>query len=158
MADTTPVTTLAADRLQAEVHTTRAAMGAAAAAAVAAQMRRLLSQSERIHVVFAAAPSQQEFLAALTVTPDLPWERVIAFHLDEYISLPAHAPQGFGNWLREHLFYRVPFAEVHFLNGNAADSAAECRRYGALLQAHPLHMACIGIGENGHIAFNDPPV
>ena len=78
--------------------------------------------------------------------------------MDEYIGLQADAPQGFGNFLRRNLFDRVPFKTVNTIDSTAADPEAECRRYADLLQEYPCDIVCMGIGENGHIAFNDPPV
>lgn len=108
-------------------------------------------------MIFAAAPSQNEFLASLIDEPGLDWSRVTAFHMDEYLGLPADAPQRFGNFLRARLFNRVHPGVVHFID-SASETAAECARYGALLRAAPIDIVCLGIGENGHIAFNDPPV
>ena len=144
------------DGLAVEVHATAAAAGAAAAAAVADCLAGLARRHGRLRMVFAAAPSQEEFLAALTLMPGVPWPRITAFHLDEYLGLPPDAPQRFVNWLQPRLLRRVPFAAVHTLDGGA-DPAAEAQRYAALLRAQPLHVACLGIGENGHLAFNDPP-
>ena len=146
------------DRLDLEVYPDRPAMGRAAAEAAAGHMRALLRRHGRIRMVFAAAPSQEEFLSALTGTPGLPWDRVTAFHLDEYVGLPPAAPQRFANWLGPRLFDRVPFAAVHRIDGGAADTEAEAGRYARLLRAQPPHIACVGVGENGHLAFNDPPV
>ena len=85
------------------------------------------------------------------------WSKVV-FHLDEYVGLPGDAPQAFGNYIRRHLLDAVKPGTIYFMNGNAADPQAECRRYSELLDENPLDIACIGIGENGHIAFNDPHV
>lgn len=138
-------------------YSTREAMGEAAAIAVARQVGQLLRQQEVVNIIFAAAPSQNEFLAALLLQ-DIEWERINAFHMDEYVGLPADAPQGFGNFLKHRLFSKAPFRAVYYLNGNAQDLAAECNRYTALLNEHPIDVVCLGIGENGHLAFNDPPV
>ncbi|HBK33148.1 MAG TPA: glucosamine-6-phosphate deaminase, partial [Porphyromonadaceae bacterium] len=81
-----------------------------------------------------------------------------AFHMDEYIGLKKDAPQGFGNFLKERLFGKVPFKSVHYMNGQASDISLECERYGVLLRDNPVDIVCLGIGENGHIAFNDPHV
>jgi glucosamine-6-phosphate deaminase len=78
--------------------------------------------------------------------------------MDEYLGLPAGAPQLFGSYLKEHLFSMVPFGSVHLMNGQAADPKEECARYAALLEEEPIDLVCMGIGENGHVAFNDPPV
>jgi glucosamine-6-phosphate deaminase len=146
------------DRLAVEIYPTRLAAGQAAARAVAQSMRMHLTSHNRVAMVFAAAPSQNEFLAALAEEPDLDWKRVIAFHLDEYLGLPSDAAQNFGSFLRSRLFDLVKPGVVHYLDGNVPDSDAEARRYSKLLAANPLDIACLGIGENGHLAFNDPAV
>ena len=133
----------------------RAEMGRAAAADVAAKIRELLAEKETIRMIFAAAPSQNEFLAALASDPTVDFTKIDALHMDEYIGLPADAPQGFGNFLRDRLFNLAPFRSVTYLNSLAADPEEECRRYGELLKGG-VDIVCMGIGENGHIAFNDP--
>jgi len=154
----TPVKTLIAGQLRVEVYRSRDELGIASAYDMAARMQHLLSSQERIRAVFAAAPSQNEFLAALAATPGLDWGRVDAFHMDEYIGLPDNAPQGFGYFLRERLFDLVRPGHVEYIDGNASDPQAECERYGALLTEQPIDIICAGIGENGHMAFNDPHV
>ena len=149
---------LAIDLLQVEKHDTRKAMGEAAAAAVYHQITKRLQTKPEINMLFAAAPSQNEFLAALASYGDIDWSRINALHMDEYIGLAPDAPQSFGNFLKAAIFGKVPFRSVNYLNGNAPDSEAECARYTALLSQMPLDIACTGIGENGHIAFNDPHV
>ena len=109
-------------------------------------------------MIFAAAPSQNETLAALMKEEGIDWTRVIAFHMDEYVGLASDHPQSFGTYLREHVFAHLPFKAINYLNGAAADPAAECARYGKLLADNPVDIVCLGIGENGHIAFNDPGV
>jgi glucosamine-6-phosphate deaminase len=146
------------DSLVVEVHPDRRALGQAAGRAVARRMRQELAGRDRIALMFAAAPSQNEFLATLVAESDLDWSRVIAFHMDEYIGLPSTAPQSFGNFLRSRLFDRLKPGVVHFLDGNAPDPEAEARRYAELMRTQPLDIACVGIGENGHLAFNDPPI
>lgn len=133
-------------------------MGRAAASEVARRIHLLAAEKEEIRVILAAAPSQIEFLEALIVTPGIPWERIVAFHLDEYLGLPADSAQLFSRFLKDRLFDRVPFKAVHYLDPAAPDVQAECDRYASLLGAAPLDIACLGIGENGHLAFNDPPV
>ncbi|HEY4109547.1 glucosamine-6-phosphate deaminase [Puia sp.] len=135
----------------------RTDLGEAAAAATAITIRTLLTTRETVNIVFAAAPSQNEFLAALNRQP-LDWDRINAFHMDEYLGLGPEAPQSFGYYLKRHIFDKHPFRSVNLMNGLAADPEAECRRYTALLQAHPTDIVCLGIGENNHLAFNDPPV
>jgi glucosamine-6-phosphate deaminase len=149
---------LLVDNLQVEVYLTREELGAAAARAVAERMRECVTRKGSVSMVFAAAPSQNEFLATLSRLGDLAWDRVVAFHMDEYVGLPASAPQSFGSFLRERLFDLVQPGAAHFLDGQAPDPEGEGRRYAALLQAYPVDIICAGIGENGHLAFNDPHV
>jgi glucosamine-6-phosphate deaminase len=151
------VSAFAVGQLQAKLFSNRREMGQAAARSVAEKMREILSVEENLSIVFASAPSQNEFLEALSQIPGIHWNKVTAFHLDEYIGLPSEASESFGHFLRTKLFEKVFPGNVHYLNGTAEDLEAECQRYAALLRAHPLDIACIGIGENGHLAFNDPP-
>lgn len=143
-------------KLRVCVYRDRAQMGKAAAAFGAARIREVLSRKEEACVVFAAAPSQFELYEAL-IASDIDFGRVRAFHMDEYIGLDAHAPQGFGNLLRTHLFSRLPFASVHYFDAGAKEPQAECARMTELLRRYPPDLVFHGIGENGHLAFNDPP-
>jgi glucosamine-6-phosphate deaminase len=152
------MTTFHVERLGVAVERNRQALGIAAAARAADILTRGLASQDRMRVIFAAAPSQNEMLAVLTRTPQIDWSRIEAFHMDEYLGLPAGAPQLFSSYLQEHLFSRVRMRSVHLLNAQAADPEAECARYAALLAEKPIDLVCMGIGENGHIAFNDPPV
>lgn len=152
----TAVRTLRVDRLAVEVHATRSEMGQAAAARAAARLRAALDERGGARALFASAPSQIEFLRALSETPGIDWGRVTAFHVDEYLGFPARASQAFGQFLRERIFDRVHPGAVHFIDGNAPDPPAEAARYTGLLRAGPIDLACIGVGENGHIAFNEP--
>lgn len=133
-------------------------MGCEAAANVADKIVELLDRKPEINMIFAAAPSQNEFLNRLIADRRIDWARINAFHMDEYIGIDPQAPQSFGRFLRERLFDRVPFKTVHYLDGLAVDLEAECRRYADLLERNPTDIVCLGIGENGHIAFNDPDV
>ncbi len=146
------------DKLQVNVYDTRAAMGAAAARDIKNKFCELLATKPQINVIFAAAPSQNEVLASLVADQDIDWSRINAYHMDEYIGLAADAPQGFGNFLRAHLFDQVPFASVNLIDITAKDADREAARYGALLDQNLADIVVMGIGENGHIAFNDPPV
>ena len=145
------------DKLKVKIFPTRGEMGEAAARDVAACINELLLKKDEINMIFAAAPSQNDVLAAL-VKKDVPWERINAFHMDEYIGLPEGAEQSFGNYLKEHIFGLVKFKSVNYINASAKDRDAECERYTALLKKHPVDIVCLGIGENGHIAFNDPHI
>jgi glucosamine-6-phosphate deaminase len=108
-------------------------------------------------VIFASAPSQNEFLAALRGDPDMPWGKITAFHLDEYVGIDPEHPASFRRFLQDRLLDHVPVRAFHGLDGRAADLAAECGRYAGLLQEERPALAILGIGENGHLAFIDPP-
>jgi glucosamine-6-phosphate deaminase len=153
-----PQGTFEVGRLRVEVHPTRPEMGLAAARAVAHRMRVLAGSQADVRMVFAAAASQNEFLETFIAMDDVPWEHVTAFHMDEYLDLQESAPQLFGRFLRERLFDRVPLRRVHFIDPQPSEAQAECARYAALLSEAPIDITCMGIGENGHLAFNDPPV
>jgi len=141
-----------------EIHPDRRSLGRAAGVAVAAKLRELLGQQTRVRMVFAAAPSQNEFLETLSAAEGIDWKRVTAFHMDEYLGLSAEAPQSFRRYLKEHLFDRVHPGEVYLLRGETPSPEEECGRYADLLAEAPIDIVCLGIGENGHLAFNDPPV
>ena len=145
------------DLLKVNIYSSRDEMGAAAAADVKAAILRALGEKESINMIFAAAPSQNEVLANLANDKEIPWGRVNAFHMDEYIGLDKDAPQGFGNFLRDHIFGIAPFKSVNYIRIDAPDAEEECKRYSDLLSANPVDIVVLGIGENGHIAFNDPP-
>jgi N-acetylglucosamine-6-phosphate deacetylase len=134
----------------------RSAMGARAAADIAREIRACLENQPGVRMVFAAAPSQREMLAGLREEKNIDWSRVTAFHMDEYLGLPAGAPQRFGLWLRRAIFDHLPFAAVHLIEpGDNPEQAAA--HYAAKLDAAPIDIVCCGIGANGHLAFNDPP-
>jgi len=149
---------LIVDSLLVNVFASRREMGVAAARDVIARLNDLLQAKDTVNMIFAAAPSQNEFLEALRQDKTVDWRRVNAFHMDEYVGLPEDASQRFGNFLKARIFGAQPFKAVYYLNGNAADPAGECARYQALLQSMPPDVVCMGIGENTHIAFNDPHV
>jgi glucosamine-6-phosphate deaminase len=135
----------------------RTAMGQAAAGDIAAFMRERLARQDRVRMIFAAAPSQSDALTALAAEPGIDWSRVDAFHMDEYLSLPETAPQRFGNWLKAALFDHLPFGSVHLIKPEP-DPARAIADYAADLAAAPIDAVVLGIGVNGHLAFNDPPV
>ncbi|MRX46164.1 glucosamine-6-phosphate deaminase [Pedobacter sp. HX-22-1] len=135
----------------------REELGKTAAIAAATCIQQLLQTKDYINLIFAAAPSQNEFLSNL-LKLSINWERINAFHMDEYVGLSEDAPQGFGNFLRRNIFDQVHFKSVHFINGQAVSAQEECARYTKLLQKFPPDIVLMGIGENTHIAFNDPHV
>jgi len=151
------VETFRADKLNVYVYDSRPTMGAAAAAVVAAQLRRLIQSRGKAVGIFASAPSQNEFLAALVEAPGIDWSRVVGFHLDEYLGMDDRAPQSFRRFLIDRLVSRVALREFHGLRGDSANGAIESKRYSDLLRATPPDFAVLGIGENGHLAFIDPP-
>lgn len=141
-----------------EIYESRPIMGIAAAKQVSEKIKDIIAEKGSVNMAFAAAPSQNEFLAALCNEIGLDWSKVIGFHLDEYIGLPEGATQSFRRFLDDNIFSKVRPGRVHYLNGNAEHLRDECHRYSRLLKEYSLDIACIGIGENGHIAFNDPHV
>lgn len=145
------------DQLHVRVYADRRSLGAAAALEAATHIREQLRSRGRLRIVFAAAPSQNEFLDALAQAPDIDWRNIEAFHMDEYIGIAPTAPQRFSHFLSQRLFDRVRPGRVHLFDCTAP-AEAECARYARLLAEAPIDVVCLGIGENGHIAFNDPPV
>lgn len=154
------MTQLTRDHLVTEVLPDRAELGAAAADHAAGRIRAILSTSDRARVIFAAAASQGEFLDELARAEGIDWSRVVAFHLDEYVGLALGDERSFGEWLERRIWSRVRPGRVELLDGEAAANGPdeECDRYGRLLEDGGIDLALIGIGENGHLAFNDPHV
>ena len=151
------IRTIKKDELTVRVFDTRENMGVVAAAEAAEWINAALKEKEEINIIFAAAPSQNDFLRSL-IKEKIDWTRINAFHMDEYIGLTEDAPQGFENFLRRAIFDLVPFKKVYCFNGQNASPEAECKRYTDLLIKYPVDIIFMGIGENGHIAFNDPGV
>lgn len=150
------MTTLKRDALTVHIEESSSAMGARAAADIAGEIHACMNRQAGVRMVFAAAPSQSEMLAALRLQEGIDWSRVTAFHMDEYLGLPAGAPQRFGLWLRRAIFDQLPFSAVHIIEpGDHPEKAAA--DYSAKLNAAPIDIVCCGIGSNGHLAFNDPP-
>lgn len=151
-----------AGRLAVEVHADRPALGRAAARAVAAHLHGVIARQGEARVIFACAPSQDEFLAALVDPAQcglaLDWPRITAFHMDDYVGLTGAHSQSFRHYLKEHLLRHVAIGRFHPLPAEEKDTAAVAASYTALLREKPIDLICMGIGENGHIAFNDPPV
>ena len=145
------------EKLTIKIFETRQELGRQAAAEVAGAINELLETRPEISIIFASAPSQNEFLEALGQEA-IPWERITAFNMDEYVGIDPQAPQGFGAFLKRSLYDRVPLKQVHLFDCQAADPEQECLRYGALLEAAKPELCIYGVGENGHLAFNDPPV
>lgn len=144
------------DLLKVNIYPDTEEMGASAAEDVASRITALLREKDEINMIFAAAPSQSAFLASLVADKSIEWGRINAFHMDEYIGIDRSRCQSFGNFLERSVFGLVPFRSVNYIDGCAEDIPGECARYSRLLEEHPVDIVCLGIGENGHIAFNDP--
>src|ERR1051326_9542049 len=146
-----------AGELNVYIYESRPKMGEAAASVIAAEIRRAIQDHGKAVVILASAPSQNEFLANLADAPDIDWSRVTAFHFDEYLGMDDRAPHSFRRFLMDRLVNKVPLQEFHGLRGDAPDAAQEADRYAELLRTNPPDFAVLGIGENGHLAFIDPP-
>lgn len=144
--------------LSLEVHDSRAGLGAAAADRAAGIIQSAVADRGHARIIVATGNSQIDFIDALTAKPGVPWAAVTIFHMDEYAGMSDSHPASFRRWIRERVIERVHPARAEYLIGDADDIAEECRRYAALLEEAPIDMAFVGIGENGHIAFNDPHV
>ena len=159
----TPSRYFTSGRLGVEVHADRPALGLAAAQAAAAYLHDVIASRGQARVIFACAPSQNEFLASLLAVSKtghmaVDWSQVTAFHMDDYVGLTGQHPQSFRHYLQTHFLSQVKIGRFHPVPAEEPDSAAVCARYTALLSEKPIDLICLGIGENGHIAFNDPPV
>ena len=140
------------------VHEDIATMARAAADEAAAVMRTAADARGVVHAMFATGNSQLAFVHALVEeTDDVPWAQTVVFHMDEYVGVGPDHPAGFQRWIRERIVEPTQPKAAYYVKG-LGDPEAECVRYGQLLREHPLDLCCLGIGENGHLAFNDPPV
>jgi len=144
-----------------EIYDQREAMGAAAAHQFQRRVQEVVEAKGRCRVIFGCAPSQDDFFRALVreaqATPGV-WRRVEIFHMDEYIGLPGSHPQSFRTYLRIHFLNHVEPAALHLIKGEASSGEMEAERYATLIGHAPIDVIAMGIGENGHVAFNDPPV
>ena len=145
-----------ADKLHVLIFENRELMGQAASQHYLQWLNGLLNRQPVARAVFAAAHSQDDFLEGLRNADDRIFEHIDAFHMDEYIGLPADAPQRFGTFLSRAIFDRKPFRNIYLMNTGGEEGEQACARYARLIAAAPLDIVSLGIGENGHIAFNDP--
>lgn len=152
----TSVSAFRAGELEVRVFATDAELGATAAGDAAVAIRAGVEQRGAANVMFASGNSQFAFLDALTARGDIAWERVTGFHMDEYVGMDDTHPASFARYMRERIVDVVRPGAFHYVDGTNAP-ASECARYAALLHEHPLDLCCLGVGENGHLAFNDPP-
>ena len=140
-----------------EIHSTATELGQAAAEEAAELLRATISAKGQATFVAATGQSQFDFLTALIKQPNIDWSKTTMFHLDEYLDLPVSHPASFRRYLQERLISQIQPGTVHLINGEAADPEAECRRLNGLIRQQPVDLLFAGIGENGHLAFNDPP-
>lgn len=151
-----PIKQFKIDSLQVYVYESRAEMGAAAYECYKSKIGLLFKNQDIVRAIYAAAHSQSDFFEALANDTDIDFSRIDAFHMDEYMGLGKDAPQNFGNFLKKAIFAKKPFRNVNYVQSDATDVEAECKRYESLLRAAGMDIVSLGIGENGHIAFNDP--
>jgi glucosamine-6-phosphate deaminase len=149
--------TLHIGKLQVHVYNEPVEMGTAAAGLVEKILNRAIQVNGSANLILATGTSQFTFLKALEQKV-IDWQRITVFHLDEYVGIPASHPASFRRYLKERILDKVAPKQVYFLNGDTGDLHREIKRYEDLLKERPVDLACIGIGENGHIAFNDPAV
>lgn len=154
----TPLRIAEAGRLTVRVHGSSGAMAADAGELARQHLCFALKERGSASVIFACATSQVQFLASLTTRPGIDWSRITVFHMDEYLGIDASHPASFRRFLNEHLVERVHPGCVHYMEGDALEPMAAAMRYANLLQERPVDLCCLGVGENGHIAFNDPAV
>lgn len=152
-----PVREIVYDQLAVGVYPDNAALGQAAAEAAATIIRRAIAERGGANLILATGNSQLTFLHSLRALPGIHWRAVNVFHMDEYLDLSPDHPSSFSRFLRRHFLDSVPVGAFYPVPGRANDVDAACRGYGLLLRAHPADLCCLGIGENGHLAFNDPP-
>lgn len=149
---------LRVDELMVQIYNNDAQMAEDVAEIAHKYLQNLLQQKDTVAVLLATGNSQLRFLDALITLGGVDWSRITLFHLDEYLGINADHAASFRRYLRERVEKRVTPKEFHYIEGDALQPVAECSRYTKLLQAQPIDLCCLGIGENGHLAFNDPAV
>ena len=150
--------TLQCDALSVRVHSGQAGLAADAAQLAQQYLQEALERQKSVFAILATGNSQLQFLDALVALGGVDWSRVTLFHMDEYLGIDANHPASFRNYMRERVEARLKPKHFHYLEGDALLPMSECERYSKLLAAQPIDLCCLGIGENGHLAFNDPPV
>jgi glucosamine-6-phosphate deaminase len=153
-----PVRSFVVDQLPVQCFGPQADLAVAAAADAAQVLNEAIAQRGRARAIIATGNSQDQFLARLTATAGIDWSKVELFHMDEYLGMAMSHPASFRRYLKERVFDIVQPAAAHLLEGDALEPLKAIRAYAEALQAAPIDLCCLGIGENGHIAFNDPPV
>lgn len=152
-----PTKTLQIDQLPVAIYPSNAALGAAAAQAAREIIRAAIAARGAAYIILATGNSQLTFLHTLRELDGIDWAKVTIFHMDEYVGIDPTHPASFPLFLRQHIIDQVKPGKFHPVPNQAADVEAACREYEALLRAQPLDLVAMGWGENGHIAFNDPP-
>ena len=150
--------TFQADSLHVRVSPSHQAMAEHAAREAHACLQQVIQTKGQATAILASAASQIQFLDALLALPGVNWSAVTLFHMDEYLGVTDAHPASFRRFMRERVEQRVHPRAFHYIQGEALEPIRECERYARLLHAQPVDLCCLGIGENGHIAFNDPPV
>ncbi len=153
-----PIKSFVVDALAVEVYARPDDLAQAAALMAQQHLQNALASPGMAAVILAAAASQTKFLEAFVTSPDVNWSRLKFFHMDEYLGLAIDHKASLGRYLRDRVESRVKQSAFHYLAGDASQPMDECERYAQLLRAQPADLCCLGIGENGHLAFNDPPV
>ena len=146
------------DRLEVRVYGNAEEMAIAAAKYAGEYLRSRLVRQGQARTIWATGSSQIRFLQHLTTLPEIEWHKLTGLHLDEYLGIDCQHRASFRRYLRDRLANKVPFAEFHYIKGNSEQPLAECDRYTRLLQVAEIDLCCLGVGENGHLAFNDPSV
>jgi glucosamine-6-phosphate deaminase len=152
----TPISSFKLGTLAVEVYEDRKALGQAAAALAANRLRDLAKQHESVAVIFATGDSQRATLHALAAIPDVPWNQIVGFRMDEYVGLRDDHPASFQRYMRENLTSQVQLRHLYEIDGAEANAQKTCREYAELVRSHRPLLCLLGIGENGHLAFNDP--
>ncbi len=153
-----PIRSFAVDSLSVRVYAQSADLVTAAAREAQGQLQAAIATRGHAAAILATGNSQIQFLEALIQLGGIDWSKVTLFHMDEYLGIAADHPASFIRYMRERVENRVKPGQFHFLHGDVLEPIKECERYTALLKAQPIDLCCLGIGENGHLAFNDPPV
>jgi glucosamine-6-phosphate deaminase len=152
------IRSFACGNAQVSIYPSRDLLGVHAANKAAEIIQAAIARRGRARIIVATGNSQLDFIGSLVGHKEVEWPRVEMFHMDEYVGLPASHAASFRLWIRNRVELKVPLAAAHYICGDASDVAAEIERYSELLAAAPIDCAFVGFGENGHIAFNDPPV
>jgi len=156
LSNTLDLASFKADKLKVVVCPNRISLGMVAAEMLAEKIKAIAARRKQVNIMFAAAPSQNEVLDVLVARKDIPWDKMVCFHMDEYVGLTEGHPQSFRRYLLDRVFSKVRPKSLHLIKGETEDVEVECQRYAMLLKKHPLDIVQGGIGLLPHIAFNDP--